>query len=146
MSFIGGVKELVRSYDRAKGVDYENIFFSLQKLIRKLIPVGEDNLTWTLLKNVKSDNRYEDLERLSQIESKLSVALGVFQECFDPIINDLTGRDIVSDVIFSRSSELKHFNFRGSYIVILESNDHVVFAETIRILWPKGYRVTFCGH
>lgn len=38
------------------------------------------------------------------VESKLSVALGVMHECFEPMtmIDALSGRDIVADVIFSR--------------------------------------------
>ncbi|XP_061363517.1 increased DNA methylation 1-like isoform X3 [Gastrolobium bilobum] len=124
-------------------VDCGDIFSSLQKMIGKPIPVGEDNLTWTLLKTVKSDNCCEDLESLSQIESKLSMALSVFHECFDPIIDALTGRNIISDVIFSRSSEHKRLNFRGFYTVIMESNDHVVSAATIRIYGQKVAEIPF---
>ncbi|XP_061372005.1 increased DNA methylation 1-like [Gastrolobium bilobum] len=125
----------------------ENIFFSLQKLIGKPIPVGADNLTWILLKTPKSDNHgdltSEDLERMSQIESKLSVALGVFHECFDPVIDDLTGRDIISDIMFNRGSELNRSNFRGFYTMILERNDQVISAATIRIYGQKVAELPF---
>ncbi|XP_061364383.1 increased DNA methylation 1-like [Gastrolobium bilobum] len=125
----------------------ENIFFSLQKLIGKPILVGADNLTLILLKTLKSDNHgdltSEDLERMSQIESKLSVALRVFHECFDPLIDALTGRDIISDVIFSRGSELNGSNFRGFYTVILERNDQVISAATIRIYGQKVAELPF---
>ncbi|XP_061370868.1 increased DNA methylation 1-like [Gastrolobium bilobum] len=128
--------------------DCENIFCSLQKLIGKAIPVGgADNLTWMMLKTLKSDNlgdlTSEDLERLSQIESKLSVALGVFRECFDPVIDPLTGRDIISDIMSSRGSELDGSNFRGFYTVILERNDQVISAATIRIYGQKVAELPF---
>lgn len=74
---------------------------------------------------------------LSEIESKLSVALGVMHECFEPIIDVLSRRDIVADVIFSRSSDHNRLNFRGFYTVILERNDEVISVATIRIFGQR---------
>lgn len=121
----------------------ENIFFSLQKLIGKPIALGADNLTCTFLKKtMKSDHNCgghnsDDLEGLSQIESKLSVALGVMHECFEPMIDAFSGRDIVADVIFSRGSEHNRLNFKGFYTVILERNDEVISVATIRIFGQR---------
>ncbi|OIW14911.1 hypothetical protein TanjilG_30630 [Lupinus angustifolius] len=109
--------------------DCENIFFTLQKLIGKAIHVKGKNLTLTFLKNtIKSDVHNSD-----EIESKLRVALGVMHECFDPMIDASTGRDIVADVIFNRGSELKRLNFRGFYTVTLERNNEVISVATMRI-------------
>ncbi|CAL0327105.1 unnamed protein product [Lupinus luteus] len=101
----------------------------------KAIPVKGKNLTLTILKNnIKSDAHYSDeIKGLSQIESKLRVALCVMHECFDPMIDASTGRDIVADVIFNRGSELKRLNFKGFYTVIMERNNEVISVASIRI-------------
>ncbi|KAK7351585.1 hypothetical protein VNO77_11147 [Canavalia gladiata] len=119
----------------------EKVFLGLQKLIGKPFCVSEDNLTWTLMKAVKSD----ELEGLSQNESKLSVALGVLRECFDPVLDAFFGRDIVTDVIFSRGSELNRLNFRGFYTVVLEKNGEVISVATIRIFGQKVAEIPFVG-
>lgn len=69
------------------------IFTGLERLLEKSIPVGNDNLTWTLLKYKKTEvhNR-----------SKLNVVIKLLHECFNPVKEPLTQRDIVEDVIFCK--------------------------------------------
>ncbi|KAK8705570.1 hypothetical protein V6N13_049168 [Hibiscus sabdariffa] len=107
----------------------EKIFYDLKKLTGKPILVG-NNLTWTLL---KSDHRVHGMESSAKDQSKLRVALKVMHECFEPSKSVETGRDLVEDVIFSRVSKLKRLNFRGFYTVILEENDKIVSAATLRV-------------
>lgn len=81
------------------------LFLGLQKLLGKSIPVGVDDLTWTLLKPIGSDGvdiDLPDIEALTVAYSKLSIALDVMHECFEPVKEPLTRRDIVEDVIFCR--------------------------------------------
>ena len=81
------------------------ISLGLHKLLGKSIPVGQDNLTWTLLKYVKCDDDEHDgsdTEDLMDSYSKLNVALSVMHECFEPVKESRTRRDLVEDVIFSR--------------------------------------------
>ncbi|TKY74975.1 Increased DNA methylation 1 [Spatholobus suberectus] len=124
----------------------EKIFFSLQKLMGKPIRVGGDNLTWTLLKAVKSDNigesdrTWNEVERSSQ---KLSVALGVLRECFDPVIDAFFGRDMMAEVVFSRGSELNRLNFRGFYTVVLERDEEVISVATVRIFDKRVAELPF---
>ena len=73
------------------------------------IPVGIDDLTWTLLKYVEYDAEEESESVVSGIEAaeaqsymKCEIALHVMHECFEPLEEFWTGRDIVNDVIFSR--------------------------------------------
>lgn len=71
--------------------------------------MGPNNLTWTLEKFNNSDSpdvgsSLNDL--LAEKYSKLSVALSVMHECFDPLKNPLTGRDIIDDVMFNSRSEI----------------------------------------
>lgn len=111
------------------GHSCENIYFGLRKLVGKPIPSG-NNLTWTLLNSeVFSDN----LNASAENHSKLSVALEVMHECFEPAKDLYTGRDLVEDVIFSRESELKRLNFKEFHTVILEENDEMVSVATVRV-------------
>ncbi|KAL5144655.1 Increased DNA methylation 1 [Glycine soja] len=112
--------------------DCENIFLALQKLVGKAINVvGEDNVTWTLLKALKKG------------ESKLSEALNVLRECFSPVTDAFFGRDIISDVVFSRGSELNRLNFCGFYTVILEREGEVVSVATLRIFGKRVAEIPF---
>ena len=75
----------------------------LHELLGKPIPVGVDNLTWTLLKSEQPDDTKlaaTDIEILAESHSKLNIALDVIHECFEPIEEPHTGRDVVKDVIF----------------------------------------------
>lgn len=76
------------------------IFLGLQETLGKPSPVGEGTLSWTLLKPMTPDSH--DVEALSENYSKLSVALGVLHECFEPIKEPHTCTDLVENVIFSR--------------------------------------------
>lgn len=81
------------------------ISLGLHKLLGKPVSVGNDNVTWTLLKYVKydPDDRYGcDMEALTENYSKLNVALSVMHECFEPLKEPGTRRDLVEDVIFGR--------------------------------------------
>lgn len=70
----------------------------MHHLLEKSIIVGNDNLTWTLLKYIEHDADAPSVE----IYARLCVALNVMHECFEPVKELLTGRDIVEDVIFNR--------------------------------------------
>lgn len=70
----------------------------MHHLLEKSVIVGNDNLTWTLLKYTEAD----DDESSAEIYSRLCVALNVMHESFEPVKEVLTGRDIAEDVIFSR--------------------------------------------
>ncbi|KAE8704139.1 Galactose oxidase/kelch repeat superfamily protein [Hibiscus syriacus] len=106
----------------------EKIFYGLQKLTGKPIPVGND-LSWTLL---KSDYRAHG-HSMKSSQSKLRGAVEVMHECFEPSEAVGTGRDVVEEVIFGRPSKLKRLNFRGFYTMILEDNDDLVSVATLRV-------------
>lgn len=81
------------------------IFLGMHHLLGKPVIVGDDNLTWTLLKYIEPDDSVSDnVDYESSVEnySRLSVALDVMHECFEPVKEPHTRRDIVEDVIFSR--------------------------------------------
>ncbi|XP_057998554.1 increased DNA methylation 1-like [Hevea brasiliensis] len=111
------------------------IFLGLHKLLGKPIPVGSNNLSWTLLKFIQSDSQKHDssdIEALTEIYSKLSIALDVMHECFEPVEEPHTKRDLLKDVIFSKESELNRLNFRGFYTVLLQKDDEFITVATVR--------------
>ncbi|KAK1367770.1 Increased DNA methylation 1 [Heracleum sosnowskyi] len=118
----------------------EEISFELQKLLGKPFQVGADGLTWTLLKYVnaeESDHHPSDIANLAENYSKLNVAVSVMHECFEPLEEPRTRSDLVEDVIFNRWSKLNRLNFRDFYTVLLEKNDELISAATVRIYGEK---------
>nr|GMD14086.1 increased DNA methylation 1 [Ipomoea batatas] len=114
----------------------ERIFLGLHQLLGKPIPVGTDMLTWTLLKNTNPNDSYygaPDDESMTENYGKLSVALSVMHECFEPVKESRTRRDLMEDIIFSRWSELNRLNFQGFYTVVLEKNDELITVATVRV-------------
>ncbi|KAG5122621.1 hypothetical protein JHK84_040961 [Glycine max] len=68
----------------------------------KPLIVGANNLTWTLVKFINSEScdvgsTKNDL--LAEKYSKLSVALSVMHECFEPLKNPFTSKDIIDDKV-----------------------------------------------
>lgn len=98
-----------------------------------------DDLTWRLLKSMEVRDHHgpstskEMEEALMENQSKLSVALDVMHECFEPIKDVPTERDLVEDVIFNRRSDLNRLNFQGFYTILLERNEEVISVATVRI-------------
>jgi len=121
-----------------------NRFICLKKLLWKPIKVA-DNLTWTLLKNVNSDDNGGDFpsDEFSQKKRKLTVALHVLYESFYPTVDALSGRELIRDVVFSRDSVHKRLNFCGFYNVILEKMEEVISVATIRIYGQKVAEIVF---
>lgn len=82
------------------------IYKGLQRLQREPVPLGHDDLTWTLIKPMQYES-VDDLDEsfigmMAENYSKLSLALEVMHECFEPVRELRTGRDLVEDVIFGR--------------------------------------------
>ncbi|KAG6648841.1 increased DNA methylation 1-like [Carya illinoinensis] len=133
-------KEFVNENHWFCGRKCEYIFLGLSKLLGKSILVGVYNLTWTLLKSAYSESCNLDaaeIEAAIQNDGNLSAALNLMHECFEPVKELRTNRDLIKDVIFSRGSELNRLNFRGFYTVLLERNNEVICVATVRIHGEK---------
>ncbi|XWS71561.1 hypothetical protein CRYUN_Cryun03dG0148300 [Craigia yunnanensis] len=112
----------------------EEIFLGLHELLGRPIPVGTDNLTWTLIKSMHLDAHDLDAsynEAMVETYSKLSIVLAVMHECFEPVKEPRTGRDLVADIIFRRSSELNRLNFQGFYTILLERHDELITVANV---------------
>ncbi|XVE59433.1 hypothetical protein DITRI_Ditri05aG0046300 [Diplodiscus trichospermus] len=126
----------------------EKIFLGLHELLGSPIPVGTDSLTWTLVKSMQSDTRdldASDNEAMVENYSKLSIALAVMHECFEPVKEPRTGGDLVADIIFSRSSELNRLNFRGFYTILLEKHDELITVANVRVHGEKVAEIPLIG-
>ncbi|OMO84355.1 Zinc finger, RING-type, partial [Corchorus capsularis] len=126
----------------------EEIFLGLHELLGRPIPVGTDNLTWKLIKSMDLDTHDLDAsgnEAMVENYSKLSIALDVMHECFEPVKEPNSGRDLVADIIFSRSSELNRVNFRGFYTILLERNDELITVANVRVHGEKVAEVPLIG-
>ncbi|KAI7735395.1 hypothetical protein M8C21_008335 [Ambrosia artemisiifolia] len=128
----------------------EEIYSGINKLLGEAIPVGQDDLTWTILKHKRPEGTNHDNtllmdEEVAECYSKLNVAISVMHECFEPVMEPRTQRDIVEDVIFCRWSELNRLNFKGFYTVLLEKDDELVSAATIRIYGEKVAELPLIG-
>ncbi|PWA52554.1 agenet-like domain-containing protein [Artemisia annua] len=123
----------------------EEIFVGLNKLLGKPIPVGRDDLTWTIVKHKRSEGDTSNTEELTEIYSKLNIAISVMHECFEPVKEPRTQRDIVEDVIFCRWSELNRLNFKGFYTILLEKDDELVSAASVRIYGEKVAELPLVG-
>ncbi|XP_026422540.1 uncharacterized protein LOC113318575 [Papaver somniferum] len=112
----------------------EKIYAGLHKLLGESVPVGKDNLSWTILKS-KNDARQpfvpSEIKLAMECQSKLNVALAIMHECFEPIKD--TRRDLIEDVIFNKTSDLNRLNFWGFYTVILEREDELISVAAVRI-------------
>ncbi|KAJ0266778.1 PHD finger transcription factor [Hirschfeldia incana] len=129
--------------------DCEEIFVNLCELIGKPREVGvEKNLTWRLVQSLESDTLgtgASKIEAVAETHCKLSVALDVMHELFEPMKRRHSGGDLAEDVIFSRWSKYKRLNFSGFYTVLLERNDELVTVATVRILGKKVAEMPFIG-
>ncbi|XWS66795.1 hypothetical protein CRYUN_Cryun05aG0231400 [Craigia yunnanensis] len=65
----------------------------------------------------------------------LSQAVGIFHECFDPIVDATTGRDLIPCMVYGRN--LKGQEYGGMYCAVLTINSFVVSAGIIRVFGQK---------
>ncbi|KAL1829027.1 hypothetical protein ACET3Z_007439 [Daucus carota] len=117
------------------------ISVGLQTLLGKPVQLGRDHMTWTLLKYIKPDKHYHnqsDIVDSTEIYSKLNIALGVMHECFEPLNEPRTRRDLVEDVIFNRRvhgekvaeiplvATRSHYRRRGMCHVLMDELEKVL--------------------
>ncbi|KAF3566159.1 hypothetical protein DY000_02017828 [Brassica cretica] len=131
------------------GKDCEEIFVNLRELIGKPREVClKKNLTWRLVQSLEQDTFGTDaskIEAVAETHCKLSVALDVMHELFEPVKRRHSGGDLAEDIIFSRWSKYKRLNFSGFYTVLLERNDELIIVATVRILGKKVAEMPFIG-
>ncbi|XP_031249188.1 increased DNA methylation 1-like isoform X2 [Pistacia vera] len=109
----------------------------LHRLLGISNPTAVDGLTWTLMRSMRSACNPFGISRIDSC-IKLSSILQVIHDCFEPVKEPHTNRDIVRDVIFNSMSKLKRLDFRGFYAMVLHKGDEIVSVATVRI---HGFKV-----
>ncbi|XP_019234167.1 PREDICTED: uncharacterized protein LOC109214681 isoform X2 [Nicotiana attenuata] len=88
----------------------------------RLAAVGELDVRWRLLSG-----------RICSRETRrlLAEAVSIFHDCFDPIVDSVTGRDFIPSMVYGRN--IRGQDFGGMYCAILTVNSTVVSAGILRI-------------
>lgn len=123
--------------------DCEKIHFALQELVAH----GPKSLPSFLTEELTKKRSHKGLEEISSANISwqllhgktrdpdsrllLSEAAAIFAECFDPITDTVTGRDLIPSMVYSKS--MKAQEFRGMYCAVLTADSVVVSAAVFRI-------------
>ncbi|KAJ6806030.1 uncharacterized protein M6B38_177175 [Iris pallida] len=94
-----------------------------KKCERKGLSEDAAEVRWRLLSGKTSSN---DTKLL------LSEAVSIFHESFDPIVDAVTGRDLIPSMVYGRS--VRDQDFGGMYCAVLTVNSSVVSAGILRVL------------
>ncbi|XP_027337474.1 uncharacterized protein LOC113851199 [Abrus precatorius] len=130
------------------GKDCEKIYEGLHKLLGAPVSVGVDNLTWTLVKFINSEScdlGGTEHDLAAESFSKLNLALSLMHECFEPLKEPFSSKDLMEDVMLSSWSELNRLNFQGFYTVLLERNEELISVAIIRVYGRKVAEVPLVG-
>ncbi|CAN4078047.1 unnamed protein product [Withania somnifera] len=100
---------------------------------------------WTLLQNTDDGSgiNIEDHYQRTVCHSKLVVARRLMEDCFEQIIDRHTRIDVIKSVVYNCGSNFNRVNFRGFYTAILEKDEEIISAATIRIHGTKLAEMPF---
>ncbi|XP_052172483.1 increased DNA methylation 1-like isoform X2 [Diospyros lotus] len=115
--------------------------------LQNLLTCGEEKIQDSLLDVIKKkhedkvphmvsdfDVRWRVLNgKIASRETRmlLSKAVAIFHECFDPIVDSGTGRDLIPSMVYGRSSRGQDFG--GMYCAVLMVNSSIVSAGIFRL-------------
>ncbi|KAH7514236.1 hypothetical protein FEM48_Zijuj11G0067300 [Ziziphus jujuba var. spinosa] len=105
----------------------------------------DEGFSWTLLRHgdINSREPCQNLYEKIECNSKLSVAWNLLDQSFETIIDRHTKIDVVQSVVYGCGSNLNRVNFKGFCTAVLEKNDEVLCAATIRIHGRKLAEMPF---
>ncbi|KAI5605363.1 hypothetical protein BDE02_01G346800 [Populus trichocarpa] len=95
-----------------------------------------DGFCWTLLRCIHEDQKVLSAQRLAlkaECNSKLAVALTIMEECFQSMVDPRTGIDMIPHALYNWGSDFARLNFFGFYTVVLEKDDVLVSAASVRV-------------
>ncbi|XP_019152471.1 PREDICTED: increased DNA methylation 1 isoform X1 [Ipomoea nil] len=98
--------DIVRAKEMEKGID----------------SIGDTDVRWRLLSGKMTSRETRVL---------LAEAVAIFHDCFDPIVDSVTGRDFIPSMVYGRN--IRGQDFGGMYCAILTLNSTVVSAAILRV-------------
>ncbi|KAH7432122.1 hypothetical protein KP509_07G009300 [Ceratopteris richardii] len=108
-----------------------SVFKRLQGLVGRMFSL-ENGIQWMLLGSLETKHG-RDNERMKDVRKCLSRAYKLLDQCFDPIVDQKSGVDLLSQMIFSGESHLKRLDCRGFYTIVLMEGEQLISAATVRI-------------
>ncbi|KAM3355117.1 hypothetical protein ACQJBY_025726 [Aegilops geniculata] len=102
----------------------------------------EDGYSWSLLKTQKDTGDSADV---LECNAKLAVALGVLDECFNPVKDRRTGVDMLHQAVYSLGSEFKRLSYDGFYTMVLEKEAEIISVALLRFHGNKLAEMPFAG-
>ncbi|KAM3336324.1 hypothetical protein ACQJBY_030362 [Aegilops geniculata] len=102
----------------------------------------EDGYSWSLLKILKDSGDSADV---LECNAKLAVALGVLDECFNPVKDRRTSVDMLHQAVYSLGSEFKRLSYEGFYTMVLEKDTEIISVALLRFHGKKLAEMPFAG-
>ncbi|KAM0824825.1 hypothetical protein ACQ4PT_069952 [Festuca glaucescens] len=122
----------------------------LTKMVGATTAAGGEGFSWSLLKIHKDSTPGSSSDSCTDIailerNGKLAVALGVLDECFNPMKDRRTGMDMLHQAVYSLGSEFKRLSYEGFYTMVLEKDAEIISVALLRFHGSKLAEMPFAG-
>ncbi|XP_077241339.1 uncharacterized protein LOC143881893 [Tasmannia lanceolata] len=129
------------------GENCEKVATGLSDMLGVSNPIGS-GFTWTLLRRLDGHRGINFERRLSFIMEcnvKLSLALFVLDECFDPLVDPRTDLDMISQAVYNCGSNFRRLNYERFHTIILEKGEEIIAVATLRFHGTRLAEMPFIG-